>query len=113
MDFKHKLVVNMPLDNLWDDDGYILYQRELNIGPVEVAGFLNLSVRYVIADCGKKLNWITEDDFHKQWKEEIKERIVNNPAKIYLDSFPGGFAFIASKWVNNEKSVILLFEKIH
>lgn len=68
---------------------------------------------FVLADIGSKLKWIDPDNCYQFWKEEIRERLAENPDKFYLNDFPDGYAYLASEWTSEDGEPIILLEKTH
>ena len=48
------------------------------------------------------------------WKSEIKPHLIVNPAEGFsVDDYPGEYAYIASEWIGDSKSPIVLLEMYH
>ncbi len=70
-------------------------------------------VQFVIADVGYKLHWISLDRSFDFWKHELKSHLANGFEYLQLDQFPDNYAYIASEWLGDFKSPIILLEKHH
>jgi len=111
--FNQRIVTKMPLDELWDDNGVFARERQRDLGPNDLRRLIQTSaVRFVIADCGLRLNWISEDKGFEIWKE-IKSQIADPGKRIYLSQFPGETAFSASEWRGRAGECVVLLEKHH
>ena len=73
-------------------------------------------IRFVVADCGRPLQWIHESKRFQFWKAEVAPHLVE-PAKyangVAAGSFPDGFFYSASEWRDDTLSPIVLLEKSH
>jgi hypothetical protein len=113
MDFKLKVVTNTPLQQLWSEEDYLDFKRDINISASQIVNYLKSDARFVLADAGSELQWIEPFNIYRLWKSEWKESIADPDSKIDLDTFPKGYAYIASRWNNDSNSVIILLEKVH
>jgi hypothetical protein len=69
-------------------------------------------MRFVVADCGRPLNWISESDRFAFWKTASAQ--VAEPDKpIYLDQFPQNVAYVVSQWQGRNGERVVLFERHH
>jgi hypothetical protein len=109
-----RIVTQLPLMILWADKGEISALRERYLDKETIRELLKqTSVAFVVADLNSKLKWISIDKRYEFWKDEAQNHIADNPAKISLDDFSDGYAFIASQWINKDKQPIILLEKVH
>jgi hypothetical protein len=105
-----RVVIVMPLQVLWTDDGELPAKRGRWLGRDAVHALLQLGpVRFVIANVGERLRWVSLEDRFKFWKEDVVLRLADTD-RVYLDDFPGAVAYFASEWVvaANELPIILL-----
>lgn len=108
MDIPHKLVTELPLKEMWSVDGPIQATREKYITKDELNDLLIISpVEFVIANIGEDLKWVPVRKCYEIWNAILKDNVAQDIDSLDLDSFPNGFAYVASKW-SGETSVILL-----
>jgi len=70
-------------------------------------------VRFVIADIGMPLRWISEEERFRFWKSDVQAHIANEEKKS-LDSSPDGYFYFASEWHSAASSeAYILLEKYH
>ena len=109
-----RIVTQLPLNILWTDEKELQARRIRNLDRENIRELMKQTpIVFVLADVGKKLNWINPDKCHQFWKEEVLEHLADNPDKIYLDDFPGDYTYIASEWAIESKETIVLLEKAH
>lgn len=70
------------------------------------------SVRFVVADVGAPLRRVPEAECFDEWKREIQPHLAEPDQAVYLEQFPGGYAYFASQWDDGSSSIILL-SKVH
>lgn len=113
MKHSERIVIRMPLREIWDSSGVLTTTRTRTLDGSDVAALLRLgTVRFVIAACGDALEWIPQSQCYDFWKNELKPRIVETEA-FDLDDFPGAYCYIASEWVDRQTSPIVLLEMYH
>ena len=66
------------------------------------------AVRFVVADVGAPLHWVPEADCFELWKNEVKPHLAEPDQRIYLEQFPGAYAYVASRWDDGATPIILL-----
>lgn len=115
MTYAEKIVLGIPMQSIWNNLGPMPVTRKRNLNSTEALEIIkNRPITFVIADVGKKLNWINKADNYTFWKRELKSHIVENHEKIYLDDFTGNYAYIASEWTDtNTHETIILLEQYH
>ena len=88
---EQRIVVSVPLDELWDERGPVAAIRGRALGRQEIEAFLSSeAVQFVIANGGSPLCWIPADDRFTFWKSEVKVRLVPADAeKFHLEDYPG------------------------
>ena len=70
-------------------------------------------VRFVIADIGKPLRWISDEERFRFWKSDVRQHIADEETKS-LDDCPSGYFYFASEWRSEAGSeAVLLLEKHH
>ena len=112
-----RIVTQMPLERLWDDQRELSYVRGGCVGSERIRELLRSGrVRFVVADCGKNLSWIQEEDLHRYWKTVAQPHLVE-PAESEsghrLEDFPDEYCFIATEWGEADQVPVILLEMQH
>ena len=111
MDPRLRVVIAMPLEELWDDDG-AFGRRVEHLSADQIKAILKLGpVRLVEADVGEPLRWTALDDCYARWKQVSAN--VANADRFFLEDFPDQWAFVASEWEGRLGERLILFEKHH
>jgi len=106
-------LVGLPMPELWDDRDTVPASRSRDLTAEDVRAALRLGpLRFVVADCGKRPEWIPESDCFTFWKTEVHHHLALADGAP-LDDLPGGYLYIASEWVPEMGSPIVLLEKHH
>jgi hypothetical protein len=101
----------MPIDQLWDDDGFFGTKlRDLTLEEVDLIVKTG-PVHCVEANLGARLNWISNADFKAFW--QLARPNIAKGDKIILDEYSGGFAYGPSEWLGRSGETIVLLEKYH
>lgn len=79
-----------------DRDGEQLRQL-LHSGPV----------RFVVADVGSPLNWISLQDCYDFWKSEVQPHF-GSPDRADLTNKPGEYCYFATEWSDGAEPIVLL-----
>jgi hypothetical protein len=82
----------------------------------EITQLLRTStLRFVIADMGQPLMWISGDEVFRFWKDEAKSRIVPREAIVgfHLEEFPGEYAYVASEWMAKSQPPVVVLARHH
>ena len=109
-----RIVTQLPLTLLWTDEKELQAKRKRYLDREIIKKLLKQApIVFVLADIGSKLKWIDPNQCYRFWKEEIQERLAENPDKFYLNDFPDGYAYFASEWTSEDGEPIILFEKAH
>ncbi|HXH42250.1 MAG TPA: hypothetical protein VNK51_00210 [Bradyrhizobium sp.] len=114
MDVARRIVVSLPLAELWTDKGPLHLQRAERVGDAEIVQLLQGGSTFVVAEVGKPLQWILAADRFAFWKTELKCRLV--PADVDnfdIGSYRGGYCYLASAWRNHSSSPIVVLEMHH
>lgn len=69
-------------------------------------------VEFVVANIGEKLKWISYDKSFDFWKPQIIPHLANDIANFNLYNFLENYAHIASEWIGEFETPIILLEKI-
>ena len=112
MDASLKVVTQMPLRELWRDDGFSTKTRGKSLTNDDVREFLASGcVQFVVADVGEAPRWIPANECFDFWKNEVKPHLAST--KAALNEFPDGYCFFASQWEEGTTAPIVLPEKHH
>ncbi len=110
---EERIVVSMPLQELWDERGPISATR---VGEISEDKFRELlssgPVRFVVADVGLKLVWISPESAISFWKSEVLPHIARED-RVRLDDYPGGYCYRAVRWDLKDGGVAILLAKWH
>jgi hypothetical protein len=104
----------MPLQVLWTDEGELPAQRGRRLDREAIRRLLrNGPLRFVVANVGERLRWVSPDDRFGFWKVEVVPHLAETD-RIRPDDFPDSMAYVASEWLaaENEPPIVLL-EKHH
>jgi hypothetical protein len=114
MDAKLKIVTQLPLRELWRDNGFTITSRARSVSESDITHLLRAGpVQFVVADVGSPLQWIQLRDCHRFWTEEIKPHLAAG-SRASLDEFPGSYCYFASQWNREaEGTPIVVVEKSH
>jgi hypothetical protein len=110
---EQRITTKLPLDELWDESGTLTDGRIRNLDQNNLAELVRAgSIQFVVADVGRKLNWIPTQDRFDFWKT-VRPQIVDSPGPIYLEQFPDQTAYTASEWPRRSGECLILLEKQH
>ena len=113
MDPSLRVVMQMPLTELWDDAGLVTDVKLRHLSRNDVAAMLRQGrVRFVVANSGEGLKWSPPSECYDFWKTEVKSRIAET-GRVFLEEFPNEYCYVASEWTDNQQSPIVLLEKHH
>lgn len=106
-------ITHTPLTSLRTKAGDHLHR----VGDVDAADIKNLLssavVHFVVADVGKPLRWISEEERFRFWKSDAQVHILGEGEKS-LDDFPDGYVYFASEWrTSRTADVVILLEEHH
>ncbi|QQO22442.1 hypothetical protein JJB98_22175 [Bradyrhizobium diazoefficiens] len=114
MDAAQRLVVGLPLEELWTSQGPLHAQRAVGVGEAEIAHLLKDGSTFVVADVGKPLRWIPHADRFAFWNTELKCRLVPPDVDSFdLNAYPGSYCYLASVWRDGSSSPIIVLEMHH
>jgi len=113
MDAHLRVVVQMPVRELWREDGFSTSTRKKSLSFHDIREFLaSGTVQFVIADVGVALRWIPEGECFDFWKHEARLHLASD-TKAALNEFPGGYCYFASQWEGETTAPLVLLEKSH
>lgn len=106
-------ITQMPLRSLSTEAGVKLH-RVRDVTTREVKELLSSdAVRFVVAEIGKLLRWISEEERYRFWKSDVQVHVANEE-KVRLDDSPDGYCYFASEWRSDASSeAVVLLEKHH
>jgi hypothetical protein len=117
MDPKKRIVTSVPLNELWNNDGDVPSERGSMLNREEVRRLVQSgAVRFVVADPGLPLRWVSEAESRAFWKGEVRPHLVDEPGLPFdIYHFPHGYAYIATEWrgPNPLEPLIVLLECYH
>lgn len=95
-----RIVVSLPLSELWDERGPVAATRGRRLGREEIAGLLTAAtIQFVVANGGEPLRWISIGDRFTFWKKEVKPRVVPAASdRFHLGDYPGEYCYLATEW---------------
>ena len=110
MDPGHRIVTQLPLLDVWDSEGTVSCERMHFLSSEDIRSLLQRGrVRFVVANVGQPLNWISIDGCFEYWKSEGKPHLAAPNADRYsLDDSSGGYFYIASRWASAQEPIVLL-----
>jgi hypothetical protein len=113
VDAKLRVVVQLPLRELWRDDGFSTITRGKSLTHDDVRELLASGpVQFVVADVGVAPRWISASECFAFWKNEAKPHLASG-ANASLNDFSGGYCYFATQWEGDATAPIVLLEKHH
>jgi hypothetical protein len=110
---EQRLVVKMPLTELWDDEGTLLGERIRNLVESDLVELLHTGpVQFLVADAGLELRWIRTQQLFEFWKT-VRPQIAHPEKPIYRERVLNETAYIASEWRGRTGECLILLEKYH
>lgn len=115
MDPKHRVVVRLPLEEIWDNDGPVESHKLRDLSRNEITDLLRAgSVRFVVANPGEPLNWVGAPECFDFWKTEVSRRLFDPREESFdMDRMPGGYGYVASEWSAVAGERVVLLEMAH
>jgi hypothetical protein len=106
-------VTQLPLRELWRDDGFSTTTRKKSLTHDDVRAFpASGRVQFVVVDVGVAPRWIPASECFDFWKNEAKPHLASGTGAS-LDEFPDGYCYFASQWTGETNAPIVLLEKQH
>jgi hypothetical protein len=114
---EHRVVLKIPLSELWDITGVLEHERGRILGVADVVELLRSSdLRMAVAEVGRPLTWVAGDELFEFWKNHAKPRIVP-PARVTagfrLEDFPGEHAYVATERKAESQAAVVVLECHH
>jgi hypothetical protein len=98
----------LPVKQLVNESGTQTLRRGRYLNREKLADRLRFGgVRFVVADIGKPLTWLSSSETYCFWKAEVKNRLPDSPEQFRLEDFAGDYCFLASEWIGSSEAVIL------
>ena len=116
MRHEQRIVTQLPLDELWTDQGPLQATRVRELGAADITDLLRLGpVRFVVANVGGRLEWVPVEQRYEFWKSQVKMRLVDPAVEGFrLEDFPGEYCYSASEWKADElEEPIVLLSRFH
>lgn len=109
-----KIVTQLPLINLWTDNEDISAQRGIYLTNESIREILRkYTVKFVIANVGDKLKWLSCSESFDFWKTELEPHLANDMNRIEINNFSGNYCYVATEWKTEVETPIILLEKYH
>jgi hypothetical protein len=112
-----RVVIQIPLAELWDTTGTLPAARGRSLSREEVRQLVQAgAVRFVVADAGLPLRWVPDAERHVFWKGEVRRHLVEEPERPFdIYQSPEGYAYIATAWESGDPASppIILLERHH
>jgi hypothetical protein len=113
MDTSLRIVTQIPMSEIWDAEGKVSATKRRTLTSNDIAAMLRQGlIRFVVADCGDPLNWISLRHCYDFWKTEVKSRTVDIDA-FDPTQFADAYCYVASEWTDGQPTPIVLLEKYH
>jgi hypothetical protein len=113
MRFDQRRVTQMPLTELWNDNGIVSNNKIRGLNERDIRELLHTGkVHFVVANIGDPLKWIPTAQCYYFWKSEIKHHLNSDEVKP-LDDFPDQYCYFASEWGSHLEDPIVLLETCH
>lgn len=105
----------MPLSEIWNDTGVVSVERGRLLNKAAISEILRSSkIRFVVANTGDSLRWVSEDDAYTFWKDEVKLHLADPASdRIHLEDFPAEYSYLATEWHTTSGTPIILLETWH
>jgi hypothetical protein len=114
MDPVDRIVVSIPLVELWSTSGAVDASPTGRIDEMGIVPLLVSGSTFVVADVGHPLRWISYTERFTFWKTEVKHRLVPSETTTFcLDNYPGQYCYVAFKWECRPSGTVIVLEKHH
>jgi hypothetical protein len=109
-----RIITHLPLRELWTEQGIVDAKQVRDLSKSDIGDLLRRGqVRFVVADIGGQLKWISRSDCYEFWKSEAKERVADPAEEIRSWEYPSGYCYLATEWVDKEENPVVLLEVYH
>src|SRR5262245_61103184 len=114
MQASQRVVIELPLHELWDHSGTVAAERSRPLSAQDIRCLLGDGpVRFVVVDVGGKPDWVPESRCHLFWKGEVQPHLADPDQRAVLEDFPGGYCYFASEWTGPDGPPIIVLERYH
>ena len=109
-----KVVTQLPLTELWHDDGFTTTSRARWLTADDITTLLRAGrVHFVVADVGLSARWIPLGECYDFWKREAQPHLAAPESHASLDDFPDGYCYFASEWSSRDGAPVIVCERHH
>ncbi len=113
MDITKKIVTKLPLEELWNGNEMLNARRISWLNATDVRELMKAGATFVVADVGQPPRWIDSADRFDFWKAEVKPRLADSDQGTFLEDYPGGYCYFASKWILADGLPLIVIERHH
>jgi hypothetical protein len=108
-----RVVISLPLDELWDGEGVLDARRAGWLGREDIRVLLRQeSVALVVAEVGQHLRWIDAAARFAFWKTEASPHLCSGDS-FTLDDYLDGYCYAASEWLLGSGARVIVLERHH
>lgn len=109
-----KIISQLPLNKLWADSRLVSTIKVRDLDDGDIVELLRLGpVRFVVANVGEPLEWISNNERYEFWKHEVRPHLASPEQRVSLEDFPDNYCYFASEWKTYEGDNIVLLSKAH
>ena len=115
MEREKRVITKLPLEELWSAAADFPDARRLRyLDREELTQLLREGpVWFVVANVGHRPVWVELDQCFDFWKREVKPHLASPGIRIYLDQYPGEYAYSARRWSTHLTNPVVVLEKMH
>jgi hypothetical protein len=114
VDYRLKIVTELPLKKIWTPDGPIDATRGRDLDSKSIEEVLQRGeVQFIVANVGFRLEWVPAAAAKSFWRREVQPHLVES-ASFSLEDFPNSYAYLASRWEFDRSEIpMIVLEKHH
>jgi hypothetical protein len=114
MNQNQRVISRLPLEEIWADQRLVSTIKVRDLAAADIVDLLHSAVvRFVVAEVGKRYEWIPNNERFDFWKNEAKAHLAAPEAKAVLEDFPDEYCYFASEWRSYDGETIILLSKAH
>jgi hypothetical protein len=114
MEQTERVVIATPLVELWDDNGPLPATRKQDLDVNDLRELIEQGpVRFVVAEVGLPLRWVSDEDRFAFWKDEVRPHLAHPGQGHWHETFPDSYCYFASKWTDESDVPIVVLERSH